>query len=207
LESWVAPDLTPNARRGLGGWGLEDISEYLKTGRNAHAGAAGAMADVVTYSTSLLSDADRHAMAVYLRSLMPSPDLKGGTPSAGAMRRGAAIYSDVCASCHLENGVGQPRYFPPLEHNAMLQQGDPTGLEHLILAGGRIGSTPSRPSPLAMPSFAWKLSDQEIADVSTFIRNSWGNEAPAVPVSSVTQLRGRLGLNNRRATANSGDWQ
>jgi mono/diheme cytochrome c family protein len=207
LESWVAPDLTANVRRGLGGWGLEEIAEYLKTGRNAHAGAAGAMADVVTYSTSLLSDADRHAMAVYLRGLMPSPDLEGGTPPAGAMRRGAAIYSDVCASCHLENGVGQARYFPPLEHNAMLQQGDPTGLEHLILAGGRIGSTPSRPSPLAMPSFAWKLSDQEIADVSTYIRNSWGNEAPAVPVSSVTQLRSRLGLNTRRATANSGDWQ
>jgi mono/diheme cytochrome c family protein len=207
LDSWVAPDLTPNGRSGLGGWDLEDISEYLKTGRNTHAGAAGAMADVVTYSTSLLSDADRRAMAVYLHSLMPSPDLKNEAPPADAMRRGAAIYSDVCGSCHLENGVGQPRYFPPLEHNAMLQQDDATGLEHLILAGGRIASTPSRPSPLTMPSFAWKLSDQEIADVSTYIRNSWGNEAPAVPVSSVTRLRSHLGLNTRRATANSGDWR
>jgi mono/diheme cytochrome c family protein len=207
LDGWVAPDLTPNARSGLGGWDLQDISEYLKTGRNIHAGAAGAMADVVTYSTSLLSDADRHAMAVYLRTLMPSPELKGDAPPAAAMRRGAAIYSDACASCHLENGIGQPRYFPPLEHNAMLQQVDVTGLEHLILAGGRIGSTPSRPSPLTMPSFAWKLSDQEIADVSTYIRNSWGNEAPPVPVSSVTRLRTRLGLNTRRPTANSGDWR
>jgi mono/diheme cytochrome c family protein len=207
LDSWVAPDLTPNARSGLGGWDLEDISEYLKTGRNKHAGAGGAMADVVTYSTSLLSDADRRAMAVYLRSLTPSPALSGDAPSAGTMRRGAAIYSDACASCHLENGVGQPRYFPPLEHNAMLQQGDVTGLEHLILAGGRIGSSPSRPSSLTMPSFAWKLSDQEIADVATYIRTSWGNEAPAVPVSTVTQLRDRLGLNTRRATANSGDWR
>ena len=83
------------------------------------------------------------------------------------MRRGAAIYSDACASCHLENGVGQPRLFPPLGHDAMLQQADPTGLEHLILAGVRIGTSPSRPSPLTMPSFAWKLTDQEIADVST----------------------------------------
>jgi mono/diheme cytochrome c family protein len=123
------------------------------------------------------------------------------------MRRGAAIYSDVCASCHLENGVGQPRYFPPLQHNAMLQQADPTGVEHLILAGGRVGSTPARPSPLTMPSFAWKLSDQEIADVSTYIRNSWGNAAPAVPVSTVTQLRNNLGLSSERATANSGDWR
>jgi mono/diheme cytochrome c family protein len=207
LDSWVAPDLTPNGRSGLGGWGLEDISEYLKTGRNAHAGAAGAMADVVTYSTSLLTDADRRAVAVYLQSLTPSPGRTAAAPQAGTMHRGAAIYSDACASCHLEKGVGQPRYFPPLEHNAMLQQADPTGLEHLILAGGRIGSTSSRPSPLTMPSFAWKLTDQEIADVSTYIRNSWGNEAPAVPVSSVAQLRNSLGLDFRRATENSGDWQ
>jgi mono/diheme cytochrome c family protein len=206
LDHWVAPDLTPNVRSGLGGWGLEDISEYLKTGRNIHAGAAGAMADVVTYSTSLLTDADRDAIAVYLRTLSPSPAQTGVAPSAGAMSRGAAIYSDVCASCHLENGIGQPRYFPPLGHNAIVQQPQATGLEHLILAGGRIGSTSSRPSPLTMPSFAWKLSDQEIADVATYIRNSWGNQAPTVPSSEIAQLRNRLGLDIRRPTANSGDW-
>ena len=69
--------------------------------------------------------------------------------------------------------------------NAMLQQADPTGLEHLILAGTRIGVSASRPSPLAMPSFAWKLTDQEIADVSTYIRNSWGNQAAPVSASDV----------------------
>ena len=207
LDNWVAPDLTPNMRSGLGGWGLEDVAEYLKTGRNIHAGAAGAMADVVTYSTSLLTDPDRQAIGVYLRSLTPSPSHTEAAPPASTLRKGAAIYSDVCASCHLENGVGQPRYFPPLGHNAMLQQADATGLEHLILAGGRIGSTASRPSPLTMPSFAWKLSDQEIADVATYIRNSWGNQAPAVSASETAQLRGRLGLDARRPTANSGDWR
>ena len=207
LDSWVAPDLTANTRAGLGNWSLDDISEYLKTGRNTHAGAGGAMADVVTYSTSLLTDEDRHAMAVYLHSLQSSPARTAAAPPEDSMRRGAAIYSDVCTACHLENGVGQPRYFPPLQHNAMLQQADATGLEHLILAGSRVASTPTRPSPLAMPSFAWKLSDQEIADVSTYIRNSWGNVAPAVAASDVAQLRNRLGLNVRHPTANSGDWQ
>ena len=207
LDSWVAPDLTSNSRTGLGSWGLEDVSDYLKTGRNLHAGAAGAMADVVTYSTSLMTDADRHAIAVYLRSLPPSPGRTAAPAQTNAMSRGAAIYSDACASCHLENGVGQPGYFPPLKHNAMLQQTDTTGLTHLILAGSHIASTASRPSPLTMPSFAWKLSDQEIADVSTYIRNSWGNEALAVDVSNITALRKRLGLDVRRPTSNSGDWR
>jgi len=101
--------------------------------------------------------------------------------------------------------VGQPRYFPPLGPNAMLQQADPIGLEHLILAGGRIGTSPTRPSPMTMPSFAWKLTDQEVADVSTFIRNSWGNQAAAVSVSDVRAARKKLNLDTVHLTANSGD--
>jgi len=205
LDSWVAPDLTANARTGLGAWSVDDISEFLRTGRNAHAGAGGSMAEVVSYSTSLMTDQDRHAIAVYLKSQTASPDRAAGTPDLGAMRRGAAVYSDACASCHLENGVGQPRFFPPLGHDAKLQQADPTGLEHLILAGGRVGPTTTRPSPLTMPSFAWKLTDGEIADVSTYIRNSWGNQAPQVPASRVRDLRHRLGLEAVHYTANSGD--
>lgn len=205
LDSWVAPDLTANDRTGLGAWSIDDVAEYLRNGRNAHAGAGGAMADVITYSTSLMSDVDRHAMAVYLKSQAASPRITSAQPDVGAMRRGAAIYSDACASCHLENGVGQPRYFPPLGPNAMLQQADPIGLEHLILAGGRIGISPSRPSPLTMPSFAWKLNDQEVADVSTFIRNSWGNQAAAVSVSDVRTARKLLNLETVHFTANSGD--
>ena len=205
LDNWVAPDLTANDRTGLGAWSIEDVTEYLGTGRNAHAGAGGAMSDVITYSTSLMSDADRRAIAVYLKGQAASPSAVGAKPDSGAMHRGAAIYSDACASCHLENGVGQPRYFPPLGPNAMLQQADPIGLEHLILAGGRIGTSPTRPSPMTMPSFAWKLTDQEVADVATFIRNSWGNQAAAVSVSDVRTARKKLNLDTLHLTANSGD--
>jgi mono/diheme cytochrome c family protein len=205
LDNWVAPDLTRNDRTGLGRWSTDDVSEYLRTGRNAHAGAGGAMADVITYSTSLMSDADRHAMAVFLKSQAARPSVAHAQPDPGAMRRGAAIYSDACASCHLEDGVGQPRYFPPLAHDAMLQQTDPIGLEHSILAGARIGTSPSRPSPLTMPSFAWKLTDKEIADVATYIRNSWGNQAATVSESDVRDARRRLNLETLHLTANSGD--
>jgi mono/diheme cytochrome c family protein len=205
LDSWVAPDLTANDRTGLGAWSIDDVTEYLGTGRNAHAGAGGAMAEVITYSTSLMSETDRHAMAVYLKSLPASPSVAAAQPEPGAMRRGAAIYSDACASCHLEDGVGQPRYFPPLGRDAMLQQADPLGLEHLILAGGRIGISPARPSAMTMPSFAWKLTDEEVADVSTFIRNSWGNRAAAVSVADVRAARKKLNLDTVHLTANSGD--
>jgi mono/diheme cytochrome c family protein len=205
LDNWVAPDLTGNSRMGLGDWSVDDIVEFLATGRNPRAAAGGAMAEVITYSTSLLNDADRHAIAVYLKSQPASAAITASTPDSGAMRRGAEIYSDACASCHLENGVGQPRVFPPLGKDAMLQQSDPTGLEHVILGGTRIGMSASRPSPLSMPSFAWKLTDQEIADVSTFIRNSWGNRAAQVSASDVRDLRKKLDLQTVHLTVNSGD--
>jgi hypothetical protein len=62
-----------------------------------------------------------------------------------------------------------------------------------------------RPTALTMPSFAWKLTDMEIADVSTFIRNSWGNQAPAVSADAISAMRKRLGLDRPRLTVNSGD--
>ena len=187
LENWVAPDLTGNPRKGLGSWNAAEIMAYLQTGRNDRAQAGGPMAEVVSYSTSLMSEADLAAIATYLGALPASPDRRMATPDAAAMSRGGAVYSDACASCHLEGGVGQPGFFPPLGRDAVLQQDNPAGLVHLILAGVRTAPTVAKPSPMSMPSFAWKLTDQEVADVSTFIRNSWGNRrARSPPARSAT---------------------
>lgn len=205
VDAFVAPDLTGNTRTGLGRWTDADITEYLKTGRNKLAAAGGPMGDVVTYSTSLMTDADRRAIATYLKSLPASPDVSPRTADSNAVRRGAAVYSDACASCHLEKGVGQPTYFPPLGQNAVVQQNDPTGVLHIILTGVRVGPSPARPSPLTMPSFAWKLNDAQVADVATFLRNSWSNRASPVSGSEVHALRKELGLTSPRLTDNSGD--
>lgn len=205
LDNHVAPDLTTNERTGLGSWTLDDIEEYLRTGRNAHANSGGPMADVVAYSTALISDEDRHAIAVYLKSLSARTTDTPKAPNAGAMKRGAEVYGDVCSACHLSDGIGQPRIFPPLEHDAVVQQSDPTGVLHIVLAGSRTGPSPSRPAALTMPSFAWKLSDQEVADVVTYVRNSWGNQAGGVSVDAVRDMRARLGLQAVRATDSSDD--
>jgi mono/diheme cytochrome c family protein len=205
LDNFVSPDLTGNQRTGLGRWSVEDITEYLKTGRNARSSAGGPMGDVVTYSTSMLTDDDRHAIAVYLKSLPASADVDAAAADPAALKRGAAVFSDACTACHLEDAVGQPTLFPPLGNNAVVQQKDPAGVLHIILAGVRVGPSPTRPSPLTMPSFAWKLTDQQIADVSTYMRNSWGNRASAVTASDVKSMRGKLQLDQPRLTDNSGD--
>ncbi|HEY4030815.1 MAG TPA: c-type cytochrome [Caulobacteraceae bacterium] len=205
LDNWLAPDLTANSRTGLGGWSQGEIVEYLKTGRNPRAQAGGPMAEVVSYSTSLMSDADLNAIAAYLKSVPASPGATAASPDPGAMKRGGEIFSDACASCHLEAGKGQPRFFPPLGGDNASQQANPGSVIHFILAGGRTASTQSRPSPLTMPSFAWKLTDQQIADVATYVRNSWGNSAASVSAHDVARLRGKLKLGTSPPTANSGD--
>jgi mono/diheme cytochrome c family protein len=205
LDNWVAADLTSNPHTGLGAWSAADIAEFLANGRNAHAGAGGSMAEVATYSTSLMSDQDRQAVAAYLKTLPARADDTPSAPDPAAMKAGAEVYSDACASCHLQNGVGQPRVFPPLPGEAGIQQPDPTGLIHLILAGGRVGVTETRPSPLTMPSFAWKLTDRQVADVATYVRGSWGNHASPVSADKVSHIRGKLGLQGLRLTVNSTD--
>lgn len=205
LDNWVAPDITGNPRTGLGRWSMNDVVEYLRTGRNQYANAGGSMAEVVSRSTSLLTDADLRAIATYLKDRPASPNTPVTAPDPASMRRGAAIYSDACASCHMEHGAGQPGFFPPLANNAVSQQADPTGVLHLILAGDRTAATQTRPTPLSMPSFAWKLNDQQVADVATYLRNSQGNQASAVTARQVATMRKSLHLERVRLTDNSTD--
>jgi mono/diheme cytochrome c family protein len=50
-------------------------------------------------------------------------------------------------------------------------------------------STQSAPTPLAMPDFGWRLNDQQVADVLTFVRSSWGNHAAPVTADDVSKVR------------------
>lgn len=62
----------------------------------------------------------------------------------------------------------------------------------LILNGGRAASTGKYPNPTSMPSYAWKLSDQQIAAVASYVRQSWGNKAGTVERSEVSEVRSKV---------------
>src|SRR5581483_2624284 len=55
IQNWFAPNITNGAHNGLGTWSVDEIAEYLKTGRNAHSGAGGLMSEVVRDSTSKMA--------------------------------------------------------------------------------------------------------------------------------------------------------
>jgi mono/diheme cytochrome c family protein len=195
LQSWYAPNLTGDHRVGIGGWTVDDIALYLKTGRNRYDIASGPMADAVMHSTSHLTDDDLRSIAVYLKDL---PSGGGGSPLQSiseqdpAMQQGRTIYNNQCAACHTAGGEGIVGLFPRLSGAPLVQQPQATSLIRVVLAGSRAVATEGAPTGPAMPSFAWRLSDADVAAVVTYIRNAWGNAAPAVSVSEVGNLRQAL---------------
>jgi mono/diheme cytochrome c family protein len=194
LQNWYAPNLTGNRRVGIGDWTAEDIALYLKTGRNRYDIASGPMADAVSHSTSHLTDADLRAIAVYLKDLPPGG---GGLPQPvaaqdPAMQRGQTIYDQQCAACHTVGGEGIVGLFPRLSGAPLVQQSQATSLIRVVLEGSRAVATDGAPTGPAMPSFAWKFSDADIADVITYIRNAWGNAAPPVSAGEVGNMRQAL---------------
>jgi mono/diheme cytochrome c family protein len=190
VQDWFAPRLDSAERSGLKSWSVDDIVEYLQSGRNGRSHADGLMAEVVVNSTSQMSDPDVRAIAVYLKDLPAgAPEPVVTPPPRADMAAGAAVYAHACIACHEADGSGAPRIYPPLPGNALLQSADPLSTLRIIIDGAETLMTPRAPNTGSMPAYGEKLSDQEIADVATYIRNSWGNAAPAVTPAQATKAR------------------
>ena len=199
LQGWFAPNITNDNERGLGGWSVADIVAYLKNGHNPTSASTGIMAEEITLSSSHMTDADLTAIATYLKALpgqTASPPA-GVSASDPKMVAGEAIYADACSACHGLDGKGVPYLFPSLAGSPNVRSADPASLIRVVIEGARSVATAGEPTGPGMPSFAWKLSDDQAAAVLTYIRNSWGASAPIVEASQIAQAR-------KRATMASG---
>ena len=198
LDAWYAPDLRGDVRTGLGGWSKDDIVAFLKHGHNRNGTAFGSMTDVLNNSTPYMSDSDLNAIAVYLKSLPATSsqqavaynDATTTALRAGhATQPGAAVYTGTCANCHGADGKGFAPYIPPLAGNPVVLEKDPSSLINLVLNASNPLVVEGTPDAYRMPEFRLQYSDQQIADVLSFIRNGWGNQAPAVTSAQVSDLR------------------
>lgn len=202
IDNWYAPNLTGDPGSGLGQWSVDDIAAFLRNGHNARAYAFGAMSPVVGASTQHLSDDDLKAIAIYLKSLPAharngtyddTPEarastrqaLQGGTPE----RPGAGVYLAYCAKCHGADGRGKPDEAPPLAGSALTLSEDPTSALRLVIEGSASPKTAGGGEPRKMPGFRTKLTDSEIAEVLSFVRGAWGNNAAPVAPADATRLR------------------
>jgi mono/diheme cytochrome c family protein len=182
IDGWFALDLTSDIATGLGSWSAADIATYLKTGvGKGKTTTLGPMAEVIRNSTSWLTDDDRLAMAEYLKSIPPDSRLRTGRVAPDPTKaRGAQLYTDNCSGCHQAQGRGIPGVFPPLAGNPVVVAADPNNIVKVIDRG-----IPARAGYVAMPAFATRLTEQQVAEIANYLRTSWGNNAAANATSNL----------------------
>lgn len=195
IDGFFAVNIRTNKAEGIGNWSKEDIVATLSSGRNPHFSVVGSpMNDAVAHSLQYLTTDDQNAIATYLKTLAPSPGEKATyTPVKETVfdktGRGAEIYADSCSACHLSGGQGTINAVPALAGNPTVLAPDSATTIRVVLEGAMLSSTEKRPSNLGMPGFANRYSDEEIAQLVTFMRSTWGNGAAAVSAKDVAAVR------------------
>jgi len=181
MQPWFAPSLAPRPGIPLATQ-RQELLDLLRTGLSLRGVASGPMAEVVIGSTQHWSDGDLEAVATYLLSLPTQPATGDGTEAADAQQRerGAGLYRERCADCHGPQGEGAPGVYPALAGNASVVLDRPDNSLQSLRHGGFAPATAGNARPYGMPPA--ELNAQQLADVLTFIRQSWGNQATAVSV-------------------------
>jgi mono/diheme cytochrome c family protein len=100
---------------------------------------------------------------------------------------GAVAYRKNCISCHLPQGQGIAGVQPPLAQTPV-PIGDPQALLGWVMFGQRPAALPAGQYSGQMPQFQY-LSDQELADLLTYVRHSFGNQASEITVDQVKAAR------------------
>jgi len=102
---------------------------------------------------------------------------------------GGKVYSTVCAACHQAEGQGLAGAFPPLAESDYLAAGSGPAVEAVINGLSGPVTVNGKDYNAVMPNLSY-LSDEEVADVVTFVMNSWGNPGGEVSSGEVTAVRG-----------------
>ena len=196
-QGWIAPSLTDPRHPGVAGRSADELVQLLKTGVSPLAAVMGPMAEVVASSTQHLHTDDLQAMVHYLHSLLPesarqpashpaSTTAAGGRPPE-VMALGEKLYTRHCVDCHGSQGQGAPGIYPPLAGNRTVTMDPPRNLLQAITQGGFPPATAGNPRPYGMPAF--DLPHEELAALATWLRASWGHDAPALSAVEVLKAR------------------
>ena len=111
---------------------------------------------------------------------------KASAASAGVLK-GKAIYTQYCLTCHQADGLGVDGMNPPLAKTDYVL-GDKPRLINVLVNGLKGVEINGEEYHGVMPSQSY-LNDQQMADVLTYVRNSFGNKASAVTVAEVKAVR------------------
>ncbi len=215
LGGWWAFNITPDKQAGIGDWSQQQLVTYLKTGFVAgKASASGPMGEAIEHSLQYLPDSDLQDIATYLQSVKPQPDkqqtrprdswgqpstalitLRGADAALRSAQPGAVLFAGNCASCHGAEGAGSGHGFhayPSLFHHTSTGAADARNVVSVVLNGVHRRMSEGE---IVMPAFAPELSDQQVADISNFVSQQFGNPAAGkITAKQVGELRQDAGL-------------
>lgn len=195
IDGWVAINLLNNDD-GLKNWNEEDIVGSLSMGKNKKGAVLGSpMNEFIHESGQHITDEDLSAMVAYLKILPAKAETqpkfvvanKDAKPEKTAV--GFNLYRKNCVSCHGMKGDGNKGKYPELSANPTVLATNPQSVIRVTLEGSKHSTVNEQAKREAMKDFSKKLSDQDVADISTFIRSHWGNQAPAVTAEEVKIIR------------------
>jgi len=187
---WFAINLTQTKNGGLAAWSVDDIRRYLKTGHNRWAGTFGPMNEVIANSLQYLTDDDAKAMATYIKSLPAAPDSPPMQLTEDETKTGKALYDKHCEECHSSSGRGGFMKAPPVAGSAIVQGRDPASLINIIIYGAQPAKELNPPGAWEnMRAFGERMTDEEIAAVSNYVRSSWNNQGSKVSAKDVAKQR------------------
>ncbi len=104
---------------------------------------------------------------------------------------GEKVYKKFCISCHQADGGGVPHLTPPLINTSYVL-GDKETMIKILLNGLKNVDIDEESYSNPMPPLGSVLKDQQIADVLTYVRNTFGNKAAVVTVAEVKEVRSKI---------------
>jgi len=124
-----------------------------------------------------------------LKDIVPQDEV------AAQLKQGKQIYDQFCNNCHQTSGAGAAGQYPPLAGSEWVM-GHPNRLipiPQLGLTGPiKVGGTDWN-GVMPMMAGGGLMTDEQLAAVLTYIRNSFGNKAPAITAAEVHGVRAELG--------------
>ncbi|ERK16263.1 putative diheme cytochrome c-553 [Pantoea sp. AS-PWVM4] len=208
VDGWEAFNISSDKVSGIGNWSHDDLMQYLRTGAlPGKATTGGGMADVISHSLRFLTPEDMSALATYIKSVPAQQTSSRNRSAAGqdaqsnitqdvrgmpiddASPSGAVLYNGNCASCHgtAGQGIGENRYYPSLSQNSVVGSDKPNNLVQVILHG--IDRENGAGDHIVMPGFGDNLTDAQIATLTNYVRNQYGNGGDNVDGAAVKTLR------------------
>jgi len=126
------------------------------------------------------------------QEIQNNPKIAGLTKEI-QIQKGKAVYMQTCFVCHQPGGQGIPNQIPPLAMSDFLAAKDKTDIIRGVLMGrtGEISVNGKTYKGTMIPLSY--LTDEQVANVLTYVRNSWGNAGDAVTIPEVTKVRHESG--------------